>query len=189
MIVLAMLGTQRLVAQSIMPPPFGMHWGDTPDKVLDWAMSKGLDVVIKIPGDHPEIRDFRVSSIVGPLPSHQAYALQARYHEGRLFEVSLHYGAPGMKVSSLRIAFEQLRKAMALKYGQLIPDNKRETKKDGYIRRSKSYHVEPVSGLLLLLAFTEVEDTVRKKHSARFSLLYRNQNILPKKTVVPPPSR
>lgn len=183
MVVLCVIGAPlcgQLKAQAILAPPFGLQWGDTPDKILDWAQNMKLDVQIKIPGDHPEIREVRVSAIHGSLPGHQAYALEAIYHWGKLFEVTVHYGAPGMAVREVKMDFEKVKKVMTLKHGEFTPNNKQEKKEDGLIRRSLSYHVEPVSGLLLLLAFSEVEDTVRKKHSARFSLLYRNQNIIPK---------
>ncbi len=171
---------QRLAAQAILAPPFGLQWGDTPDKVLDWAETKKLDVNIRIPGNRPEIRELRISSASGPLPGHQAYALEARYHWGKLYEVTLHYGAPGMKPAEVRAAFAKLKTAMAAKHGVFAPNNKQEKKEDGFVRQSVSYHVEPVAGLLLLMSLTEVEDTLRKKQSVRFSLLYRNQNIIPK---------
>jgi len=173
--------SQALFAQAILPPPFGLKWGDQPDKILDWAEAKKLDVVIKIPGTRPEIREIRVSSERGALPGHQAVALEARYHWGNLFEVTVHYGAPGLKPADVKSSFEKLKKMMSVKHGAFIPNNKQEKKGDGFVRRSVSYHVEPVAGLLLLLAYTELEDTFRKKSSARFSLLYRNENIIPKK--------
>jgi hypothetical protein len=40
-----------------------------------------------------------------------------------------------------------------------------------------SFHREPVQGLFLLLAFTEVEDLLRESKEARFSLIYRNENF------------
>lgn len=170
-----------LSAQSILPPPFGMKWGDQPDKILDWAEAKKLDVVIKIPGKRPEIREIRVSSERGALPGNQAYALEARYHWGNLFEVTVYYGAPGGRVDEVKSSFEKLKKEMAIKHGAFTPNNKQEKIADGFERNSLSYHVEPVAGLLLLLAYTEMEDLLRKKKSARFSLLYRNENIIPKK--------
>lgn len=170
----------RSSGQAILAPPFGMHWKDAPDKVLDWAETHKLDVVIKLPGDKPAVQEVRVSSVNGPLPGHPAYALEAHYHWGKLYEVTVHYGAPGMKVEEVKAKFDKLKIAMTAKYGVFSPNNKTEKKGDGFIRKSISYHVEPVNGLLLLMALTEVEDTFRKKHSTRFSLLYRNQNVIPK---------
>jgi hypothetical protein len=45
------------------------------------------------------------------------------------------------------------------------------------VTRTQSFHREPVKGLFLLLAFTEVEDLLRKSKDARFSLIYRNDNF------------
>lgn len=171
---------QRAAAQAILSPPFGLQWGDTPDKVLEWAEQKKLDVTIEIKGAQPELRIIRVTSPRGSLPEHLAYSLETRYHWGKLFEVTVHYGAPGMKPDRVRSDFETLKKALTAKHGAFTPNNKQENEQDGIIRQSVSYHVEPVRGLLLLLGLTEVKDTRRKKHSVRFSLLYRNQNIIPK---------
>lgn len=171
----------KLAAQAILSPPFGLHWGDTPDKILDWARDHHLDVHLKIPGDRPEIREIRVSALKGPLPKNEAYALDARYHLGKLYEVTLHYGAPEMKVSKIKADFEKVKRAMVTKHGEMVPNNKQKKKSGGLIRRAVSYHVEPVSGLLLMIVYTEVEDTLRKKTTARFSLLYRNENIIPKR--------
>ncbi len=63
---------ERLSAQAILAPPFGLQWGDRPDKVLDWAEAKKLDVNIKLPGAQPAVQAIRVSSASGPLPGHQA---------------------------------------------------------------------------------------------------------------------
>ena len=163
-----------------MPPPFGMQWGDKPDKMLDWAQAKKLDAVIKIPGLHPELREIRVSAVKGPLPGTQVYALEARYHWGALFEVTVHYGAPGMKPKAVKADFVKLKLELAAKHGVFVANNKQDRKEGGLVRRSLSYHVEPVAGLMLLMAYSEVEDVLRKKASARFSLLYRNENIIPK---------
>lgn len=166
--------------QAILAPPFGLHWGDTPDKVLNWAYDKKLDVTMQMPGKEPDLRIIRVESSVGSLPDHQAYALETRYHQGKMFEVALHYGAPEIDSERLVADFNELKTALTLKHGAFTPNNKQEKNEAGFIRKSVSYHIEPVRGLMLLLVLSELEDTIRKKHSTRFSLLYRNQNIIPK---------
>ena len=166
--------------QAILAPPFGLQWGDTPDKVLNWASKKKLDVTMEMPGKAPELRMIRVESDSGPLPDHQAYALETRYHHGKLFEVTVHYGAPGDDPKRVTADFNKLKSALALKHGIFSPNNKQDKNEAGFIRRSVSYHVEPVRGLMLMLVLSELEDTARGKHSARFSLLYRNENIIPR---------
>ena len=173
-------GASESNGQELLAPPFGLHWGDTPDKILDWAADKKLNVTVKIPGASPELRIIRVESASGPLPQHQAYALETRYHHGKLFEVTVHYGAPGIDPKRMEAHFNKVKSALTLKHGILSPNNKQNKKEGGYIRKSVSYHVEPAKGLMLLLVLSQLEDTVRDKHSARFSLIYRNQNIIPK---------
>jgi hypothetical protein len=45
------------------------------------------------------------------------------------------------------------------------------------VTRTQSFHREPVRGLFLMLAITEVEDLLRQSREARFSLIYRNDNF------------
>lgn len=178
---LILLLSSQASAQAVLAPPFGLKWGGTPDAILDWAQSKKLDVNIKIPGRQPEVRIIRVSSVEGPLPGHQAYAVETRYHWGKLYEVSVLYGAPEMKADDVRADFEKIKAAMAAKYGSLKPNHKQEKTTGSHIERHVSFHVEPIAGLLLMMAHTEMEDTVSKQRSARFSLLYRNENIIPRR--------
>ena len=172
--------TGAAFAQAILPPPFGLKWGDNMDKVLEWAEKERLDMVIDIKGAEPDLRVIRVTSAKGPLPGSRAYALETRYHRGRLFEVTVHYGEKGAKPSQLKGDFDTIKRDFTTKYGHFTPNNKQVKKGDGFVRESVSYHIEPVKGLMLMLLFTEMEDTLRKKRSARFSLLYRNQNVIPK---------
>ena len=178
LVVVFIFSTLDICAQAILAPPFGLQWGDTPDKVLKWAEEKELDVVVKIPGKNPETREFKISAEGTSLPQHQAYMLEARYHWGKLYEVTLHYGSVEDKPVDLKAKFEKLKAAMVLKYGLLKPNKKQSSKKDGYNQEAISYHVEPVSGLLLLMSYTEIKDELRGQDSARFSLLYRNHNLL-----------
>ncbi|MGB0776138.1 MAG: hypothetical protein ACPG32_05840 [Akkermansiaceae bacterium] len=179
--LLTFVAGQRVEAQAILPPPFGLQWGDSPDKILDWAQAKKLDVNIKIPGQHPELRVLQVSAPKGALPGHKAFALEARYHWGKLYEVTLRYGAPGVSLKSLNKDFEKLKTSLTNQHGALKPNKAEKSRKGSVNRTARSYHIEPVAGLMLLLVHTEMEDTLKKVKSARFCLVYRNQNILPKK--------
>lgn len=164
-----------------MDPPFGLRWGETPDKVLDWAEAKRLNVDIRIPGAQPEVRRIRVAADKGPLPGHRAYALEAHYHWGKLFEVTVHYGAPGAKAEAVKSNFEKVRKALAAQHGDLVPNRKESSVDQGVKKQVLSYHVEPVAGLLLMMVYSEMTELSSQRKSARFSLIYRNQNIIPKR--------
>jgi hypothetical protein len=61
-------------------------------------------------------------------------------------------------------------------YGPLLTNQQQRTVDDQFVTRTQSFHREPVKGLFLLLAFTEVEDLPRKTKVARFSMIYRNDN-------------
>ena len=176
-LVIYILISINIHAQALLPPPFGLQWGDTPDKVLDWAEELKLDVKVDIPGHRPEIRIISVSSATGTLPQHQAHTMETRYQWGKLFEVSLHYGNENDNPEDIKSLFTKLKTALSLKHGSFQPSSKKDEQINGYSHKLISYHVEPVSGLLLLIAHTEVQDIVRNKKSARLSLIYSNNNI------------
>jgi hypothetical protein len=73
--------------------------------------------------------------------------------------------------------FEELRKQLTREHGTLLPNRQQRTVEDQFATRTQSFHREPVKGLFLLLAYTEVEDLLRKSKDARFSLIYRNDNF------------
>jgi hypothetical protein len=73
--------------------------------------------------------------------------------------------------------FNDLRKQIVLEHGPLLTNQQQRSLEDQFVTRTQAYHREPVKGLFLLLAFTEVEDLLRKSRDARFSLIYRNENF------------
>ena len=56
-------------------------------------------------------------------------------------------------------------------------NQQQRTVNDQFVTRTVSYHREPVKGLFLLLAYTEVEDILRHSKKSRFSLVYRHDNF------------
>ncbi len=176
-LVLAALWPVRLGAQAVLEPPLGLHWGDSPEKLVAWASRHALDVVVSLPGDQPALRVLRVSARQGFLPGMQAGTVEARFLGGRLFEVALDYADPSAPAQVIETRFEKLKRQLTAEYGALTPNRGDTTVDDGFATRRISLHREPVRGLFLLLAFTEVEDTLRKSREARFSLLYRNDNL------------
>lgn len=171
------LGVAGAAGQAVLEPPFGLRWGDTPEKLIDWASRHSLDVNISLPGDQPALRILKISPRKGNLPGSQAQALEGRFHSGRLYELTVHYRDAEAGADEMEARFNQLRKELAAEYGALTANRQDRAVKDGFATRSISFHREPVKGLFLLLAYTAVEDQLRKTGEATFSLLYRNDNL------------
>jgi len=184
------VGTATLHAQAVLEPPFGLRWGDTPEKLITWASRHSLDVTISLPGDQPALRLVRISARKGNLPDAAAQAVEGRFHTGRLFEVTVHYRDAAATADQMEARFNKLKLELTGEYGTLSANRQDRTIKDHFATRSLSFHREPVKGLFLLLAYSEVEDQLRKTREATFSLLYRNDNLrqdLEKLLATPPP--
>ncbi len=171
------LGAAGASGQAVLEPPFGLHWGDTPEKLIDWASRHFLDVNISLPGDQPALRILKISPKKGNLPDSAAQALEGRFHSGRLFELTVHYRDPEAGTDAMEARFNKLKKELSAEHGALTPNRQDRFIKDNFATSSVSFHREPVKGLFLLLAYTAVEDQLRKTSEATFSLLYRNDNL------------
>ena len=172
-----LLAAGRLAAQAVLEPPFGLHWGDSPEKLISWASRHSLDVTITLPGDQPGLRVLKIEPRKGFLPETKAGAVEGRFLGGKLFELTVHYFDKDASADLMEGRFEELKKQIALERGVLLANQQQRTVEDQFVTRTQSFHREPVKGLFLLLAFTEVEDLLRKSKDARFSLIYRNDNF------------
>jgi hypothetical protein len=171
------LGAAAVQGQAVLEPPFGLRWGDTPEKLIDWASRHALDVNISLPGDQPALRIVRISPRTGNLPGTAAQSVEGRFHTGRLFEMTVTYRDPPAGADEMEARFGKLKKALSAEYGELTTNRQDRAVKDQFATRSLSFHREPVKGLFLLLAYSEVEDQLRHTREATFSLLYRNDNL------------
>lgn len=172
-----LLGGGRVAAQALLEPPFGLHWGDSPEKLLAWASRHALDVTIMLPGDQAALRIVKIQPRRGLLPESQAAALEGRFLSGRLYELTVHYFDPEVSADTLAARFDTLRNQLGAQHGALSANQQQRTVEDKFATKTLSFHREPVKGLFLLLAFTEVEDLLRQTKEARFSLIYRNENF------------
>jgi hypothetical protein len=164
-------------AQGIIEPPFGLRWGDSPEKLIAWASRHALDVTISLPGEQPSLRIVKIQPKKGFLPETQAGAVEGRFLEGKLYELSIHYFDPEASADLMETRFDELRKQVVHEHGALLTNQQRRAVADQFVTRTQSFHREPVKGLFLLLAYTEVEDLLRKSKEAKFSLIYRNDNF------------
>jgi hypothetical protein len=177
MVFLLCLMTAGARAQAILNPPFGLRWGDSPEKLIAWASRHSLDLTISLPGDQPGLRVLKIQPRKGLLPESKAGAVEGRFLGGRLYELTVHYFDAEASADLVEARFEELRKQVTREHGALLANKQQRSVEDQFVTRTQSFHREPVKGLFLLLAFTEVEDLLRKSKDARFSLIYRNDNF------------
>lgn len=163
--------------QAVLNPPFGLRWGDSPEKLISWASRHSLDLTISLPGDQPGLRVIRIEPRKGLLPESKAGAVEGRFLGGKMFEMTVHYTDREASAEIMEARFEELKKQISLEHGAMLANQQRRFVEDQYVTRTESFHREPVKGLFLLLTFTEVEDLLRKTKDARFSLIYRNDNF------------
>lgn len=166
-----------VVAQSAIDPPFGLNWGDSPEKLVVWATRHSLDLNVFQPGDQPELRVLKIQPAKGFLPEHKAAALEARFLNGGLYELTVHYFDPDASADLMEARFEEMRRELTARHGALTANQQERSVVDKFATRKISFHREPVKGMMILLVFTEVEDLLRQSKEARFSLVYRNDNL------------
>lgn len=186
------LTASTAAGQALVEPPFGLRWGDSPQKLIDWAARHSLDVNLSLPGDQPTLRVVRIQPRKGFLPETQAGAVEGRFLSGKLFELTVHYFDPEASAEVMTDRFETLRRQIATEQGKLAANQQQRSVEDQFVTRTQSFHREPVKGLFMLLAFTEVEDLLRSKREARFSLIYRNDNLkaeIQQAVALPDPAR
>ena len=171
------LTTNILVAQDILDPPFGLHWGDSPEKLLTWATRQSLNVTILLPGNQPTLRILKIFPNKGLLPETKASAVEGRFDRGKLYEVAIHYVDPTATAEEMEVRFEALRRQTTNNYGPLLPNQQQRVVNNQFVTRTLSFHRETLKGHFLLLTFTEEQDLLRKSSEVRFSLVYQNDNF------------
>lgn len=162
--------------QAVMAPPFGLRWGDSPEKLVTWSAKHAMDTTITLPGDQPGLRILKIQPQRGFLPDTKAGAVEGRFLSGRLFELTIHYFDRDASATVMEGRFEELKKQITREHGTLLTNHAGRVVEDQFVTRTESVHREPVKGLMLVLVYTEVEDLLRKTKDARFSIIYRNDN-------------
>lgn len=119
----------------------------------------------------------RIQARKGFLPGTKESAVEGRFLSGKLFEMTVHYTDPDASAELMEERFITLRKQLSIDHGALVANQQQKATEDQFTTRTLSFHREPVKGLFLMLAFTEVEDVLRKTKEARYSLIYRNDNL------------
>jgi hypothetical protein len=164
-------------AQAVLDPPFGLRWGDSPEKLITWASRHTLNLTIHLPGNQPGLKVLKIAPQSGFLPDTKASAVEWRFLGGRLYEATVHYADAEVTADAMETRFDELRRQLGKEHGTFHPNRQQRSVEDQFVTRTQSFHREPVKGLLLLLTYSEVEDLLRKSKASRFSLIYRNDNF------------
>jgi hypothetical protein len=165
------------VAQAPLQPPYDMRWGDSPEKLIQWASKHSMDVHITMPGDQPDLRIIRIRPSQGMVPeTDRVRSIEGRFLHGRMFELAAHYEDAEAPYEVMLTRFEELRRRLSVEHGALAANRVLREVEEGFVIRTRSFHREPVKGLFLLLTLTTIEDPTRGS-LARFSLVYRNENL------------
>ena len=148
---------------------------------MNWADSLKLNITIKLLGDLRNNRHIIIHNPAGNLPNHDATSIEARFDHNRLYEVTLHYADSTLTVFQSKAKFLNAKKALSARHGPFKPSASTRNAKNDFLSESTSYHIEPVSGLFLMITYTELNDQLRQTAKSKFSLIYRNDNIIRKR--------
>ena len=171
-------GTMATFGQAVLEPPLGMKWGDRPERLIQWADQHELDVGIDLPARSPEMRVIRLSRSSPSQPIENGIRrIEARYVEGRMIEMTLHYGGQGNSGEQVEADFNLEKKRLTTEHGKFIANQHEKVVKNEFSTETRSLHREPVRGLFLLIAFTRIEDLLRHQSEAEYSVMYRNDNL------------
>lgn len=174
--LLLLLFSTALHAQELLKPPFGVNWGDSPEKLVSWATEKALDLTITIPGNQPNLRIIKIAAANGTLPDSMASSVEGKFLRGGLYEMTVHYEDSAVSATIMEERFEKIKKQITNENGALQTNQQHKAVDNHFVTRTQAFHRESLKGVFLLIAWTEVEDLLRKTREAKFSIIYRNDN-------------
>lgn len=175
-LTLLCLITGEASSQTMLTPPFGLRWGDSPEKLIAWATKHRFNTTISLPGDQPGLKILKIQPSNGFLPDSKASSVEGSFLGGRLFEVAIHYHDVDATAAVMEGRFEELKKQITREHGTLTTNYASRTVDDHFVTRTESFHRESIKGMKLLLTYTELEDQLRKSKESRFTLIFRNEN-------------
>jgi hypothetical protein len=171
-----LLISSALHAQELLKPPFGVNWGDSPEKLVSWATEKSMDLTITIPGNQPDLRIIKVAAPKGTLPDSKASSVEGKFLHGGLYEMTVHYVDTTISATVMEERFEEIKKQITNENGALLANQQHKVVENHFVTRTQAFHRESFKGVFLLIAWTEVEDLLRKTRQAKFSIIYQNDN-------------
>ena len=173
------LTASTLCGQPLLKLPFGREWGEVPTGLLQWAGKVNLDVFVELPADSPDLQVFRFQEKGGGIPNLEAYSVEGRFHKDRLYELTINYEFPGETPDEVRARFHKMKRGLEKGLGEFRLNGRAQNADDNFLTREESFHYETAPGVFLLMAYSSVDDLLRKKGEARFSVIYHNGTVGP----------
>jgi len=177
---LLMLGACCMLNLSANPlnPPMDLQWGESSRTRLGWAKQQKLDVKVDIPAEQGDWRSITVSPSSLTAGKWPYTKLEMRFFHDRLVEVTVWHAPAEFSAAEITARCYELKKRLAPQLGSWRANRRESTKVDGIIYTSQSWHVLPAPGLVVNLALSEAEDTLRQIRKAEYTLSYSNQNLI-----------
>ena len=142
--------------------------------MLQWAGKAKLDVSVELPAEKPDEQIFRFKLPGGGIPNHPADSIEARFYQDRLYELTVHFEYPKETPDEVRLRFHRLKADLEKKMGAFRRNGRAQAVDDNFLIREESYHFEPSPKVFLLMAYSSVQDNLRKKGEGRYSVIYHN---------------
>ena len=168
---------QNLSGQFLVKLPFGREWGEAPAEMLQWAGKVDLDVFVELPAKRPEVQIFTFKQTGGGIPNHPAHSIEARFFRDRLYELTVNFEYEDETPKEVRKRFYDVKRDLEKKMGEFRLNGRSQSVDDNFLTREESFHFEPSPKVFLLMAYSSVEDRLRKKGEGRYSVIYHNGTL------------
>jgi hypothetical protein len=148
-----------------------------------------LDVFVKLPADEPNIQIFTFQQKGGGIPGETgeaAHSIEARFNQDRLYELTVNFEFAEESPDEIRERFHKLKRKLEKEMGKFRLNGRSQSVDDNFLTREESFHYEPAPKVFLLLAYSSVEDRLRKRGEGRYSVIYHNGRLGPSAKEAPP---
>lgn len=161
-----------------LQPPLGSTWGQPAPKLLEFASSLHLDANLFIPANNSRLRVITLTPTAQTPASHNCPKAQFRFIDNQLVEVTLWHATPSMSAADVQDLCRKVRRQLSSRFFTPWRPNKHSSSDaSGFRVDSSSWHMEPVPGVMINVALTEVINPANQSRKADFTLTFSNQNL------------
>lgn len=170
-----LLSFHSLWGQVLLKPPLGRQWGEAPAELLQWAGKARLDVFVELPAAEPDLQIFTFQEKGGGIPGGSgAHSIEARFYKNRLYELTVNFEFADKDADQVRAHFHARKEKFEKEMGEFRLNGRAQSADNSFLTREESFHYEPVPKVFLLMAYSSVQDLLRKEGEGRYSVIYHN---------------